>query len=73
MTGTVAIDALAVSLSLIGTLILITGRYPPPNEPAEIRRFTAAVHDLPFGRAALRTCLGAFAAALIGFGLDELL
>ncbi|MBW5485304.1 hypothetical protein [Streptomyces bambusae] len=73
VAGAAALPSLAVGLSLFGALLLITGRRPTPSSPAKTRDFVTAVRALPFGRAALRTSLGAFAATVVGFGLQKLL
>ncbi|UQX04654.1 hypothetical protein [Streptomyces sp. RerS4] len=73
VAGSSAIIFVALSMFVIGGLILVTGNHPSPGNIEQIRRFNAAVRALRYGRLAFFTCLGSLATALLGFGLDELL
>ncbi|MET8326131.1 hypothetical protein [Streptomyces sp. NPDC005181] len=73
VVGAATIIFIALGMSSIGWLILATGRYPSPGRIEQSQRFNAAVRALPYGRPAFWTCLGSWAAGLLGFGLAELL
>ncbi|MGW1888362.1 hypothetical protein [Streptomyces sp. NPDC001970] len=73
VAGGAAIVFIALGMSVLGGLVLATGRYPSPGKIEQSQRFNAAVRALPCGRTAFWICLGSWGAGLLGFGLAELL